>query len=324
MQTRKIGSDSIPSIGVGTMSFVSRYDPSDDTESLAVMERAIDLGNTHIDTAEAYGDGHSEILVGKAIAGRRDKVFLATKFGSGGPSGDLDGRGTPDLARKSLEGSLKRLHVDYVDLYYLHRVDPVTPIEETVGEMAKFVKEGKVRYLGLSEASTQTIRRAHAIHPIHALQSEYSMFTRDPEQGTLDCTRELGITFVSYSPLGRGMLTGGLVQNQTFGKSDTRQILPRFLGENLTQNLTIVQKLLPVAKELAISPAQLSLAWVLAQGNDIVAIPGTRSIDRLEENLAAATIDLSKDALTIIENILEENPVSGERYDQQRMDQIDH
>ena len=322
MQRRTIGDDAIPAVGVGALSVAGRYGAADDAESIALIRHALDIGCTHIDTAESYGNGRSETVVGQAIAGRRDEVFLATKFAIDGPGGSNEGKGSPAEARKSLEGSLRRLGVDYVDLYYLHRVDPRTPIEVSVGAMADFVNEGKVRYLGLSEVSPATLRRAQAVHPIQALQTEYSMFSREPEREILDTVRELGLTFIAYSPLGRGMLTGRIGRGATFSEGDPRPAMPWFQGTNLARNVSIVEQLADVAEALGISPAQLALAWVLAQGDDIATIPGTRQIARLDENVAAGEIELSPEVRGQIDGILHDSSVAGDRYHAGGMKQV--
>jgi aryl-alcohol dehydrogenase-like predicted oxidoreductase len=286
---------------------------SDDAESIRTIHRALDLGVTFLDTAEIYGPYTNEELVGRAIAGRRDEVVLATKFGNiSHPNGSvrqLDS--SPANIRTAVEGSLRRLGVDVIDLYYQHRVDPGTPIEDTVGAVADLVEEGKVRFLGLSEAGAETIRRAHAVHPVTALQSEYSLWTRDPEAEILPLVRELGIGFVAYSPLGRGFLTGRIRSLSDLDDSDFRRHNPRFAGEALQQNLRIVEEVETVAREAGATPGQVALAWLLAQGEDVVPIPGTKRVPRLEENAAAADLRLSDEQLSRLAAI---EPPVGDRY----------
>jgi len=285
----------------------------DDAESIHTIRRALDLGITLIDTAEAYGPYRNEELVGQAIAGRRDQVVLATKFGlisrRDGEQRGLDSR--PENVRIAAEGSLRRLGTDHIDLYYQHRVDPGTPIEDTVGAMAELIEEGKVRHIGLSEAAPETIRRAHAVHPVTALETEYSLWTRDPEAEILPLVRELGIGFVAYSPLGRGFLTGQIRSTDQLDASDFRASNPRFAQQNLQQNLRIVAEVEAVAAEAGATPAQVALAWLLAQGDDIAPIPGTRRVSRLEENVAAADLVLSPDHLARLAAI---RPPAGDRY----------
>ena len=274
MQHRRLGTEGpmVSAVGLGAMSFAGVYGGAEDADSAATIARALELGVTFIDTANIYGSGHSEEVVGRAIAGRRADVVLATKFGGGGGSG----LGKRDQVRPALEESLARLGTDYVDLYYLHRVDPSTPIEETVGAMAELVASGLVRYLGLSEAAPDTIRRAHATHPITALQTEYSMFSREPEEAIIPTTRELGIGFVAYSPLGRGFLTGQLRRFEDLPQDDWRRHRPRFQGENFQKNLELVDRVREIAATKEVTPAQLALAWLLAQGEGLVPIPGTK------------------------------------------------
>jgi aryl-alcohol dehydrogenase-like predicted oxidoreductase len=286
---------------------------SDDAESIRTIHRALDLGINFIDTAEVYGPYKNEELVGRALAGRRNQVVLATKFGLiSHRNGDgLMVDGNPENIRAALEGSLKRLGTDYVDLYYQHRVDPGTPIEETVGTLRDLVKEGKVRYIGLSEAAPETIRRAHAVHPVTAVQTEYSLWTRDPEAEILPLARELGIGYVAYSPLGRGFLTGQIRSLDQFGPDDFRANNPRFSKANFEQNLRIVDGVEAVAREVGATPAQVALAWVLAQGDDIVPIPGTKRVSRVEENAGAAALRLTADHL---ERLSALQPPVGDRY----------
>jgi aryl-alcohol dehydrogenase-like predicted oxidoreductase len=303
-------------LGLGCMGMSAAYGTRDDTESIATLHRALDLGITFLDTADMYGSGVNEKLVGSAIAERRDEVFLATKFGIVGDpanaqSGGVRSRGvdgSPEYVRSSIDGSLQRLGVDHVDLYYQHRMDPTVPIEETVGAMAELVTAGKVRYLGLSEASAETIRRAHAVHPITAVQSEWSLFSRDIEASVLPACRELGIGIVPYSPLGRGMLTGAMPTE--LAADDFRRTLPRFSADNLDANLALVEEIRAVATRYDATPGQVALAWVLAQGNDVAPIPGTKRRRYLEENWAALSLELSA---TDIEALSKLTPV-GTRY----------
>jgi aryl-alcohol dehydrogenase-like predicted oxidoreductase len=320
MQQRRLGREgpTVSAIGFGAMSFAGVYGESDDTESEATLMRALDLGINLIDTANIYGDGRSEEIVGRVIEGRRSEVVLATKFGGGGGTG----LGKPEGIRGFLDASLGRLRTDYVDLYYLHRVDPVTPIEETVGGMADLVRAGKVRYLGLSEAAADTIRRAHATHPITALQTEYSLFSRDVEADVLPTTRELGIGFVAYSPLGRGLLTGRYLRNDDLPQEDWRRTVPRFQGENLDRNGRIVLQLQEIAEAHGITVAQLALAWLLHQGDDIVPIPGTRRRENLEANAAAADVVISEQDLKTLDEIASPAAVAGERGATWYMDRV--
>jgi len=293
------------------------YGPANDQESIATIHRALDLGVTLLDTADMYGMGHNEQLVGTAIRDRRDGVILATKFGIIRDPNNPSVRGVsghPDYVRSSCDRSLARLGVDHIDIYYQHRVDPSVPIEETIGAMADLVRAGKIRYIGMSEAGLDTIRRAHATHPIAALQSEYSLWTRDPEDGALPLCRELGIGFVAYSPLGRGFLTGTIRTPDALADDDFRRSNPRFQGENFERNLALVDRVEQLAKEKSCTPGQLALAWLLAQGDDIVPIPGTRHQHRLEENVAAASIQLTDEDLRRIDGVARRDAVGGERY----------
>jgi aryl-alcohol dehydrogenase-like predicted oxidoreductase len=301
------------------MSFAGVYGDAEDAESAATIARALELGVTFIDTANIYGAGHSEQVVGRAIKDRRADVVLATKFGGGGDPG----LARHDRVRPALEASLARLGTDYVDLYYLHRVDPSTPIEETVGAMAELVSAGLVRYLGLSEAAPETIRRAHATHPITALQTEYSLFSRDPEEAILPATRELGIGFVAYSPLGRGMLTGQFQRLDDIPPDDWRRSVPRWQEENFDHNVRLVRRLEEIAQRHSISTAQLALAWVLHQGDDIVPIPGTRRRANLEANAAAADVSLSPEDLREIDEVASPDRVAGARGADAYMARVD-
>ena len=304
-------------IGLGCMGMSEFYGRADEGEAIATIHRALNLGVTLVDTADMYGPYTNEELVGRAIAGRREEVVLATKFGIVRDADDPSRRGVegrPEYVRKSIEGSLGRLGVDHVDLYYQHRVDPDTPIEDTVGAMAELVREGKVRYLGLSEAAPDTLRRAHAIHPISALQTEYSLWSRDPEDEVLPTVRELGIGFVAYSPLGRGFLSGRFQSPEDLEEGDFRLRNPRFQGENFQRNLELVERVREIAEEKNATPAQLALAWVLAQGEDIVPIPGTKRRERLEENVAALDVELTDADLERIEAAFPKGATAGDRY----------
>ena len=318
MEKRKLGRSgpTVSPLGLGCMSMSEFYGPSDDAESIATIHRAFELGIDFLDTADMYGIGRNEELVGKAIRGRRDRVVIATKFGiQRSPDGGRLGiSGKPDYVRAACEASLARLRVETIDLYYQHRVDPQTPIEETVGAMAALVKEGKVRFLGLSEASPATIRRAHAVHPIAALQTEYSLWSRDPEDDILPTCRELGIGFVPYSPLGRGFLTGQIKRFEDLAADDFRRFNPRFQGENFERNLELVRRVEEIAREKRCSPSQLARAWVLAQGADIVPIPGTTKRKHLEDNIGALGATLSARDLARIDDVAPKGVAVGERY----------
>jgi aryl-alcohol dehydrogenase-like predicted oxidoreductase len=320
MQHRRLGSagPTVSAVGLGAMSFAGVYGDAEDAESIATVARALELGVNFIDTANVYGSGHSEVVVGRAIAGRRADVVLATKFGGGGGTG----LGRRDRVRPALEESLARLGTDYVDLYYLHRVDPSTPIEETVGAMAELVSAGMVLHLGLSEAAPETIRRAHATHPITALQTEFSMFSREPEEAILPTTRELGIGFVAYSPLGRGLLTGQFRRLEDLPAGDWRRSVPRWQEANFDHNVRLVARLEDIAKRHNISTAQLALAWVLHQGEDVVPIPGTRKPENLEANAAAAGVILSADDLAEIDSVVSAATVAGARGAEAYMERV--
>jgi aryl-alcohol dehydrogenase-like predicted oxidoreductase len=324
MKHISIGGLDVSRIGLGTMAMSGYYlDPSSsDAESIRTIQRALDLGVTHIDTAEIYGPYANEELVGRAIEGRRDEVVVATKFGfvshAGSGPGVLDS--SPANIRTAVEGSLKRLGTGHIDLYYQHRVDPKTPIEDTVGALAELDAEGKIRHIGLSEAGPETIRRAYAVHPITALQTEYSLWTRDPEAELLPLLRELGIGFVPYSPLGHGFLTGKIRSTEQLADDDWRKTNPRFTGENFERNLRIVDEVAAVASEADATSAQVALAWLLAQGDDIAPIPGTKRVSRVEENTAADQLELSAEQIKRLNNL---TPAAGERHDEAQMATID-
>ena len=316
MQTRKLGKHgpAVGAIGLGCMGMSAFYGPGDDVESTATIHRALELGVTLLDTSDMYGPHTNERLVGAAIKDRRDRVVLATKFGI-----IIDGQrraisGKPEYVKAACDASLQRLGVDVIDLYYQHRVDPATPIEDTVGAMADLVRAGKVRYLGLSEAAPDTLRRAYKVHPIAALQTEYSLWTRDPEDGVLAACRELGVAFVAYSPLGRGFLTGRFQKVDDLAPDDFRRQTPRFQGDNFDKNLALVEHLTAVARKKGVTPAQLALAWVLSRGDDIIPIPGTRQRGRLEENVAAAGVSFTADELAKIDAIAPRGVAAGMRY----------
>jgi aryl-alcohol dehydrogenase-like predicted oxidoreductase len=318
MQTRRLGRQgpNVSEIGLGCMGMSEFYGRPDEGEAIATIHRALDLGINFLDTADAYGPFTNEKLVGRAIARRRDEIVLATKFGIV-RSSDPRYRGfdgSPAYVRKSCLASLERLGVDYIDLYYLHRVDPKTPIEATVGAMAELVDEGKVRYLGLSEAAAGTIRRAHAVHPITALQSEYSLWTRDPEGEILSTVRELGIGFVAYSPLGRGFLTGTIRSPDELAPDDFRRSMPRFQGDNFRRNQALGERIRALATEKRVTPAQLALGWVLRQGGDIVPIPGTRRREYLEENVRAVDVQFTQSDLERIDASVPKGAAAGDRY----------
>ncbi|MEU5214090.1 aldo/keto reductase [Streptomyces sp. NPDC020742] len=318
--SRKLGELTVSAQGLGCMGMSHGYGASDDEQSIATIRRALDLGISLLDTSDFYGAGHNEELIGRAIAGRRDEVVLATKFGFANQLGEPTAiRGDAAYVRQACDASLRRLGVDHIDLYYQHRVDPDVPIEETVGAMAELVEAGKVRHLGLSEAGAETVRRAHAVHPIAALQSEWSLWTRDLEQEIAPVCRELGIGLVPFSPLGRGFLTGRYTSVEGLPESDLRRTQPRFADGNLEQNLAIVDKLHQLAAEKGVSAGQLALAWVQYRGDDVVPIPGTRRQKYLEENLGALALELSADELAAIDAAAPAAQIAGTRYDQVSM-----
>ncbi|MBI3803225.1 MAG: aldo/keto reductase [Nitrospirae bacterium] len=323
MQTRQLGREglTVSAIGLGCMGMSEFYGQSREEESIQTIRQALDLGVNFLDTADVYGMGHNEILVGKAIEGRREGVVVATKFGNvrGSDGSFLGVNGRPDYIRTACEASLRRLNIEVIDLYYQHRVDPETPIEETVGAMAELVREGKVRHLGLSEAAPATLRRAQAVHPITALQTEYSLWSRDPEDEILPTCRELGIGFVAYSPLGRGFLSGKIRRIEDLEEGDFRRMSPRFQGENFQRNLDLVQRIEALAAQKGCAPSQLALAWLLAQWEEIVPIPGSRSRAHLEENLGALNVKLTLEDFLAINEVAPHGAAAGPRYPEQSM-----
>ena len=323
IKQRTLGRDgpTVSAIGLGCMGMSEFYGARDDKESIATIHHALDAGVNFLDTADMYGPFINEELVGKAIADRRDDVFIATKFGNmrGTDGAFLGVNGKPDYVRSSCEGSLKRLGVETIDLYYQHRVDPNTPIEDTVGEMARLKTEGKIRFLGLSEAAPETIRRADATHKITALQTEYSLWSRDAEAEVLPTVRELGIGYVAYSPLGRGFLTGEIRRPEDFPDNDYRRFHPRFTGDNFARNIALVDRIEELARHKSVTAAQLALAWVLAKGDDIVPIPGTKRRTYLDQNIAATKVELTPDELDALDAILPPGAAGGDRYHAQGM-----
>lgn len=328
MKTRKLGTQGleVSALGLGCMGMSIAYGAADQLESIATIHRAVDLGVNFLDTADMYGAGANEQLVGQAIADRRDQVVLATKFGIEGADENytLLVNGSPEYVRQACDRSLQHLGIDHIDLYYLHRVDPNVPIEDTVGAMADLVQQGKVRYLGLSEAAATTIRRAHAVHPISALQTEYSLWSRSPEDEILPTVRELGIGFVPYSPMGRGFLSGQITHPDDFAADDFRRLLPRFQGENFYKNLQLVDRVKQIASRKGATPGQLALAWLLAQGDDIVPIPGTKRRTYLEENVGAVEMILTPEDLQQIEEVAPKDAAVGDRYSESLMKSVNH
>ncbi len=323
MERRRIGNLEVSAIGLGCMGMTPIYGTPDDAESIATIHRAIELGVDMIDTADAYADGKNETLVGKALKGRRGQVVLATKFGNiRYPDGRREVNGRPDYVIEACETLLSRLGTDVIDLYYVHRIDPSVPIEDTVGAMVKLKEQGKIRHLGLSEAGPDTIRRAHATHPITALQTEYSLWSRDPEAETIGLCRELGIGYVAYSPLGRGFLSGTITDIENLEENDRRRDMPRYQGDNMAHNLQLLERLNDLASKEGCSTAQLAIAWVLSRGDDIVAIPGTKRRKWLEDNVAAGDLDVSRGTLDELDEVFAPGAALGTRYPAGQMKRV--
>lgn len=327
MEMRRLGGSDVEvsAIGLGCMGMSEFYGPADDASSLGTLGRALELGVCHFDTADTYGLGHNESLLGEFAKGRRDRMVIATKFGIVRRPGEYARRldTTPAYVRQACEASLARLSVDVIDVYYAHRISRDVPVEETVGAMAELVREGKARAIGLCEVSAATLRKAHAVHPVAAVQSEYSLWTRDPEASILPACRELGVSFVAYSPLGRGMLTGAVGKDTVWAEGDFRRLSPRFQGVNLQANLGLVETVKELAAELGRTPAQVALSWLLARGEDVVPIPGTRSVGRLEENAAAAGMPLSTEHLSLLDAAMPPGAAAGDRYPAEGMKGVD-
>jgi len=322
IEKRRLGTAQVPAIGFGCMSLSNVYGESDDRAGIELIHEAIDRGANLLDTSDMYGFGHNETLVGQAIAGRQSEVFLATKFGNLGGRGGKTADGRPEFVISSCEASLKRLGVEVIDLYYQHRVDPAVPIEDTVGAMGRLVADGKVRFLGLSEARPETIRRAHSVHPIAAVQNEYSLLYRLEAEDTLRTTRELGITLVAYAPLGRGLLTAKVEPTAALAETDTRRRHPRFAADNLAHNLELVHRIEAIAQRKRCTPGQLALAWLLAQGRDIIAIPGTKRKERLLENLGALAVELGEGDIDEISDAIPAGSAAGTRYPEPQMKSV--
>jgi aryl-alcohol dehydrogenase-like predicted oxidoreductase len=323
MEQRKLRDLTVSALGLGCMGMSEFYGEIDDEESIRTIHRALDLGVTHLDTADMYGGGHNEELIARAIAGRRDEVVLATKFANRREDGRTWIDNSPEWIRRACDASLRRLGVDHIDLYYMHRRDPAVPIPESVGAMAELVRAGKVRHLGLSEVSADTLREACEIQPIAALQSEWSLFTRGLEREIVPAARELGVGIVPYSPIGRGLLSGALTSEEELAEDDFRRSVPRFVGENLDQNLELVARVREMAAQIGSTPVQLALAWLLAQGKDVAPIPGTKRVEYLEENVAAAEIRLTADELRALDELFPPGITAGERYSEGGMQRVE-